>query len=60
MPNHNDSPDTPKQQDNSNASKAAAETKAKETRLDRIANQAARRAVRRQQRYDRQHNIFTK
>ena len=50
-----DSPDTPEEQDNPSASKTA-----KETNLDRIAKQAAGRAVKRQQRYEHEHNIFTK
>jgi hypothetical protein len=54
MPSQTNSPATPKEQDNSSASKTA-----KETKVDRIANEAARRAVKRQQRYDQEHNIFT-
>ncbi len=51
----NETQDTLTQQHDS----ATAETP-KETKLDRIANEAAGRAVKRQQRYDREHNIFTK
>jgi hypothetical protein len=58
MPNHTDSPNTPRQQDDRSAPTTA--KRAKETKLDRIAGRAARRALERQQRYDRQHNIFTK
>jgi hypothetical protein len=53
MPNHTDTEDTPGQ-DSSNAA-----TTAKETKLDRIANEVASRAVKRQQRFDREHEIFT-
>jgi hypothetical protein len=55
MSSQTNSPDTPGQQDNPNVSKAAQETK-----LDRVANEPASRAVKRQQRYDKEHNIFTK
>jgi hypothetical protein len=54
MPNQTDTPDVPRQ-DNSGAA-----TTAKETKLDRIANEAASRAAKRQQRYDQEHDIFTK
>ncbi len=54
MPTQTDGPDTPREQDNPDASETA-----KETNLDRIASQSATRAVRRQQRYDKEHNIFT-
>ena len=54
MPTETDSPDTPGEQENPGASETT-----KETNLDRIANQAASRAVKRQQRYDQEHNIFT-
>jgi hypothetical protein len=47
--------DTPEQQKNSSVS-----TTAKETKIVRLANKAATRGVKRQQRYDREHNIFTK
>jgi hypothetical protein len=50
-----DSPDTPREQDNLTPSKTA-----RETNLDRIANKAASRAGKRQQRYEQEHNIFTK
>jgi hypothetical protein len=54
MPNQTDTPDIPRQ-DNSDAA-----TTGKATERDRIANEAARRARKRQQRYDQEHNIFTK
>ena len=55
MSDQTSNPNTPKQQDDSSASIIK-----KETKLDRLANEAARRGVKRQQRYDREHNIFTK
>jgi hypothetical protein len=55
MPNQTDTPNTLTQQDNSGAA-----TTAGEIRLDRIANEAASRARKRQQRYDQEHSIFTK
>jgi hypothetical protein len=55
MSNQANNPDTPKQQDESSAYKTT-----KETKLDRIAHEAASRAVKRQQRYDKEHTIFTK
>jgi hypothetical protein len=54
MPNQTDTPDVPRQE-NSDAA-----TTAKETKLDRIANQAASRASKRLQRYDQEHDIFRK
>jgi hypothetical protein len=60
MSNQTDNPDKLTQQGDSSVSKTNEETKVKDTRLNRIAGQAARRAVLRQQSYDRQHNIFTK
>jgi hypothetical protein len=54
MPNQTNSPNTPSQPDES------AVTTSKETRLDRIADEAASRAVEREQRYDQAHDIFTK
>jgi hypothetical protein len=53
MVNHTDSADTPEQ----NSPDAA--TTDKETRLDRIANEVASHAVKREQRFDRNHEIFT-
>jgi hypothetical protein len=53
MPNQTNSPETPTQQD-SNV------TTNKETKLGRLANEAASRAAKRQQRYDQEHDIFTK
>jgi hypothetical protein len=55
MSNQTNDTDTPKQQGESSATATT-----KETKLARIANEAARRAVERQQRYDKEHNIFTK
>jgi hypothetical protein len=54
MTNQTDTPEMPRQ-DNSGAA-----TTAEQTKLDRIANQAAGRAAKRQQRYDQEHGIFTK
>jgi len=54
MPNQTDTPDI-SGQDNSDAA-----TTSKDANLDRIANEAARRAGKRQQRYDQENNIFTK
>jgi hypothetical protein len=53
MPSQKKSPETPTQQD-------APVTTSKETTLGRLANEAASRAAKRQQRYDQDHNIFTK
>jgi hypothetical protein len=53
MPSQAENPETPIQQD-SHA------TTSKETKLSRLANEAARRAAKRQQRYDQEHNIFSK
>ena len=55
MPNQTNGPDTPEQEEN-----FSAPTTAKETKIGHIANDAASRGVKRQQRYDREHNIFTK
>ena len=55
MPNETNTPDTPRQQDDSNTVETP-----KQTKLDSIANSVAPRAVKRQQRYDQEHNIFTK
>jgi hypothetical protein len=60
MSNHTDSPDNTSRQDDSSVSKTAKETKVKDSNLNRLASQSARRAILRQQSYDRQHNIFTK
>jgi hypothetical protein len=60
MVNQTDNPHKTTQQVDSIVSKTEDKTKVKDTRLNRIASQAARRAVLRQQSYDRQHNIFTK
>jgi hypothetical protein len=54
MPNHTDTADMPGQ-DSSGAA-----TTASETRLDRIANDAASQAAKTEQRYDMEHDIFTK
>ncbi len=55
MSSQTNSQDTPRQKDDSNTAKSA-----KETKLDRLANEAAWRAVKRQLRYDQGHNIFIK
>jgi hypothetical protein len=52
MPNETNSPEAPSQPD-------SPDTTSKETNLDRLANEAARRAIKREQGYDREHNIFT-
>ena len=54
MPIQTDTPDIPRE-GNSDAA-----TTGKEAKLDRIANEAASRAGKRQLRYDQEHNIFTK
>jgi hypothetical protein len=54
MPNQTETPAMPRQE-NSDAA-----TTGKQAKLDRIANEVASRAGKRQQRYDREHNIFTK
>jgi hypothetical protein len=55
MPNKTDSPDTPKlQEDSADAQKAVQE------KLDRIADKAAKRGEKREQRYDEEHGIFTR
>lgn len=55
MPSQANGPDTPGQQEN-----VSTPATAKETKIGRLADEAASRAVKRQQRYDREHNIFTK
>jgi len=52
MPSETKNPETAIQQD-------SPVTTSKDTELDRIANEAAGRAAKRQQRYDKEHNIFT-
>jgi hypothetical protein len=54
MPNQTNSPNTPSQPDESPV------ITSEETRLDRIADEAASRAAKREQRYDQAHDIFTK
>jgi hypothetical protein len=55
MPNKTDSPDTQKlQEDSADAQKAVQE------KLDRIADKAAKRGEKREQRYDEEHGIFTR
>jgi hypothetical protein len=54
MSDQTDTQDIPRQ-DNSGAA-----TTAQETKINRIANEEASRATKRQQRYDQEHNIFTK
>jgi hypothetical protein len=53
MPSQTKSPETPRRQD-------LPVTTNKETNLDRLANEAASRAAKREQRYDQEHDIFTK
>jgi hypothetical protein len=53
MPSQEKSPETPPQQD-------MPVTTSKETKLGRLAHEAASRAAKRQQRYDQEHGIFTK
>jgi hypothetical protein len=53
MTSQTKSPETPIEQD-------FLVTTNKETKLGRLANEAASRAAKRQQRYDQEHDIFTK
>jgi hypothetical protein len=53
MPSQPRSPDTPIQQD-------TPVTTSEETNLDHLADEAARRAAKREKRYDQEHDIFTK
>jgi len=53
MPRQTKSPETPIQRD-------FPVTTSKETKLDRLANEAASRAARTEQHYDQEHDIFTK
>jgi hypothetical protein len=53
MPDHTKNPQTPTQP-------GFPVTTSKETRLSRLADEAAGRAAKRQQRYDQEHDIFTK
>ena len=53
MPRETNSPHVPSQQD-------SPVTTSKQTQLDRLANEAASRAAKREQRYDQEHDIFTK
>ena len=53
MPDQTKSPETPSQQD-------SPVTTSEEAQLDRLADDAASRAAKRGQRYDQQHDIFTK
>jgi hypothetical protein len=53
MPSQEENPETPTQQD-------VPVTTSKETNLGRLANEAARRATKRQQHYDQEQGIFTK
>ncbi len=53
MPSQTKSPETPTQQDSPVITN-------KKTKLDRLANKAASRAAKREQRYDREHGMFTK
>jgi hypothetical protein len=52
MPSQTKTPETPSQED-------SPITTGKETKLDRLANDSATRAVKRQHRYDKENNIFT-
>jgi hypothetical protein len=54
MTNQTDTQDIPRQENSDVA------TTGKEAKLDRIANEAASRAGKRQRRYDQEHNLFTK
>jgi hypothetical protein len=53
MSDQTKSPETSSQED-------SPVTTSEETRIDRLANEMASRALKRQQRYDRDNNIFTK
>ena len=53
MPSQTKSPETPSQE-------SSPITTSKETELDRLAEEAASRAAKREQHYDQQHDIFTK
>jgi hypothetical protein len=53
MPSQTKFPETPIQQD-------FPVTTSKTTKLDRLANEAASRATKREQHYDQEHDIFTK
>ena len=53
MPDQTKNPETPIQQD-------FPFTTSKETKLGRLADEAAGRAAKREQRYDQEHDIFTK
>jgi hypothetical protein len=53
MPDQTKSQETPRQED-------FPVTTSKETKLNRLANDAASRAARREQLYDQEHDIFTK
>jgi hypothetical protein len=55
MTSENNSPDTQKEQEDTNASETA-----EKQRISRLANDFAKRAKERQLRYDQGHNIFTK
>ena len=51
MPSKTNNPETPSQEDSPVATR-------KETKLERLANEAARRGKKRQQRYDLENNTF--
>jgi hypothetical protein len=55
MTSENNSPDTQKQQEDTNTSETA-----EKKRISRLANEFAKRGKERQLRYDEGHNIFTK
>ena len=52
MPSQTKNPETPSQEDSTVST-------SKETKLGRLASQAASRAKKREQRYDQEHEIFT-
>jgi hypothetical protein len=53
MPEQSDTTYTPREDE------SAVPATDEQAKLDRVANEAAKRAVKREQRYDRDHNIFT-
>jgi hypothetical protein len=55
MPSETNHPEPTKQQDGSNDSRTI-----EDKELDRIADEAAKRAEKREQQYDSEHDIFTK
>jgi hypothetical protein len=55
MPNENKAPETPRPDDSK-----AREIAEDRERMNRAANEAAEQGLKREQRYDEDHNIFTK